>query len=775
MINVILLLLLLGVCVSIYYKVDAFAAKTDRLIKEVEALKKQWRAEAPAASEEAAPSAPSVPRAYRRDLPEETGQTGVFVPSEERQTIREMPADFPPLVGMDEELPPPPPVRLQPPPARVCRAARKNVNYEKYIGENLFGKIGILILVVGMGLFVKYAIDKDWIDETFRTILGFAVGGVLLFLAARLKDTYRTFSSLLAGGAFAVFYVTVAMAYHYYGLFSQTAAFVILVVLTVCMCGLAVGYNRRELATIALAGGFIAPFLVSDGTGSYLILFTYVIILDLGMFGLSLYKKWGELPVICFGFTWMVLAGYAVATDLDWMEPHQLVHLIIYSVAFYLIFSLSAACIVRVNLRAVNQYLLGILALNNFVFLFFALWFLREMQLTTNYNGAFTLFVAGVNGALFCWIRRKGEVFRFLWHTLLGLTMVFVSITIPIQLHGTFITLFWATEMVVIFWFYRRFRLPLYEFFGVLLACLTFISFGMDIENIHANFDLLTESRLFMNGTFATGMYTGIAFATSAWLWERTGKNNGWLIAAASLVVYISFIVDFKLYIYPLVKAVSYMEGFTAAVLAGMTAWLGRKRLPVARHVGKYMLVAGFSIFLFILFSYVIRWDGGAEEVTRPLLWVTWIVLAGHIWEIGRLYYAEESVRSKQSNRVICFLSFFSMVWLVVGTNNLLYQWGLTDEANAGFSVSLSLAGFILMALGMRLHLKVLRRVSLVTFGVVLVKLGLVDLWLLATIGKVIVFIILGVILLVLSFLYQKLKAVLFNDDSGPDTKERNL
>jgi len=65
---------------------------------------------------------------------------------------------------------------------------------------------------------------------------------------------------------------------------------------------------------------------------------------------------------------------------------------------------------------------------------------------------------------------------------------------------------------------------------------------------------------------------------------------------------------------------------------------------------------------------------------------------------------------------------------------------------------------------GMRLHLKVVRMISLATFSIVLLKLVLVDLWLLPTIGKVVVFIILGVILLVLSFLYQKLKTVLFDD-----------
>ena len=50
---------------------------------------------------------------------------------------------------------------------------RKQVNYEKFIGENLFGKIGILVFVIGVGFFVKYAIDKDWINETLRTVLGF--------------------------------------------------------------------------------------------------------------------------------------------------------------------------------------------------------------------------------------------------------------------------------------------------------------------------------------------------------------------------------------------------------------------------------------------------------------------------------------------------------------------------------------------------------------------------------------------------------------------------
>lgn len=152
-----------------------------------------------------------------------------------------------------------------------------------------------------------------------------------------------------------------------------------------------------------------------------------------------------------------------------------------------------------------------------------------------------------------------------------------------------------------------------------------------------------------------------------------------------------------------------------------------------------------------------------------PLLiqWLSLVILIGHTAYLGWLYYGSSDYRTKAANGMTVLLSILSTVLLVAATNNLLTQLGLSDESNAGFSISLSIAGFVQMALGMRLHLKVVRMISLVTFGLVLLKLALIDLWLLPTIGKVIVFVILGVLLLVLSFLYQKLKTVLFNNSTA--------
>ena len=66
----------------------------------------------------------------------------------------------------------------------------------------------------------------------------------------------------------------------------------------------------------------------------------------------------------------------------------------------------------------------------------------------------------------------------------------------------------------------------------------------------------------------------------------------------------------------------------------------------------------------------------------------------------------------------------------------------------------------------MKIHMKLMRIISLFTFGIVLLKLLALDLWSMPSLGKILVFVLLGLILLILSFLYSKLKNVIFEDEN---------
>lgn len=106
------------------------------------------------------------------------------------------------------------------------------------------------------------------------------------------------------------------------------------------------------------------------------------------------------------------------------------------------------------------------------------------------------------------------------------------------------------------------------------------------------------------------------------------------------------------------------------------------------------------------------------------------------------------------------FAVISTLVWLT-GARLLLLTFG-NPSFDTGFSLSLGTAAFLLMIIGMRCKSKEVRMVSLAEFGIVLGKLVLSDVWTMPALGKIIVFISLGLLLLTLSFLYQKLKDVLF-------------
>lgn len=643
---------------------------------------------------------------------------------------------------------------------------QKKVNYEKFIGENLFGKIGILVFVIGVGFFVKYAIDKDWINETLRTVLGFLTGSALLVVAERLQKKYRTFSSLLAGGAFAVFYLTVAIAFHFYHLFPQTVAFIILIVITLFMSILSVLYDRRELAIISLVGGFLAPFIVSSGDGNYMVLFTYISILNLGMFGLSIYKKWGELPVIAFVFTYLVmglflLTGYSTGTAII------SVHLFAFATLFYFIFLLPILSILRIEAIKKNRGLLLVIITNNFIYLLLGILFLRNMELAFKSEGLLSLFIAIINLVLVIWLRMSKKDYKFLIYAMLGLVLTFVSITIPIQLDGNYITLFWAAEMVLLLWLYVKSKIWIYERATLVLMGLTLISYLMDVSAVILSSP--SSDTIFLNSSFATSLFVGLAAGAFALMMghyrslfseARCLRYVSWnpvMLLTSAAILYYTFMAEFSLHLAGATRSGMMLVFTSAAIL--ILSYAFKKRFPIEQCTIPYLAGLGVNVLIYAINIWGDQW---AHMSLPPVLlrWLAAAFIIVNLYYVARQYYTIIGLKI----HFTVYLNVLALLLWLTMARSFLWQAGVEDF-DAGFSVSLSIAGFVQMALGMRLHQKVLRIISLSTFGIVLLKLILKDLWAMPTIGKIIVFIILGLILLVLSFLYQKLKGVLFKND----------
>ena len=65
-----------------------------------------------------------------------------------------------------------------------------------FIKDNFLTIFGIVTLVLGIGYFVKYAIDQNWINETFRVMIGIVVGLAIIGTAHKIRKNFAVFSSI---------------------------------------------------------------------------------------------------------------------------------------------------------------------------------------------------------------------------------------------------------------------------------------------------------------------------------------------------------------------------------------------------------------------------------------------------------------------------------------------------------------------------------------------------------------------------------------------------
>ena len=643
--------------------------------------------------------------------------------------------------------------------------ATSETNFEKYIGENLFGKIGILIFIIGIGFFVKYAIDQNWINETARTLMGYAVGAGMLVLAERLHKRYHTFSSLLAGGAFGIYYLITAIAFHYYALFSHTIAFVILCVTTIFMSAVSVLYDRKELAVTALVGGFIAPFIISTDSSSIISLQIYITILNIGMFCLAMYKKWAILPMVSFAFTYIILWGTtALGSFSDSEAVTTYPTLFAFATLFYVIFLLPVVFILRTQYGENTRLgLLGIITANSFMYLIYGDFLLQHFEASSDTTAYLAFFIAAVNLAIHLYLRFRVEGQDTLRNLMLGLAVTFASMGVPILFSAANVLMVWAAESVLLLWLFTKEKNRIYELASAVLLLLTLgaLAYYRTTDTfIHD-----TGESLFFNGAFFVTTFVSIAYYVVAVIMQFNKELfsdtkrliaytpcNAIAYALGFSILFLAFRDNFHFHLEQPIS--EYASLLTANIMLLGGALILRKRFEISENKLAYEI----SLYLAgILFAMTV-WN----YTTPEGLLLRWLMALVTIAYMAYCMRGQLLVTSNQRNLHTEYSIISTLMWLTL-TRLLLITFNEVNFSTA-FSLSLGIAAFILMCIGMRYHSKEIRIVSLAEFGIVIGKLILNDVWAMPALGKIIVFISLGALLLILSFLYQKLKDALFNE-----------
>jgi hypothetical protein len=197
-------------------------------------------------------------------------------------------------------------------PVKVARTREENADaLENRIGGRWLLYIGLTALVLGASYFVKYAFDNEWINPTLRVGIGFLGGAALIVFGQRFVSKGLAFyGQVLTGGGIGVLYLAIYAAYRWYALINEPAASAAMILTTALGVWLADRQRSQPLALFAVAVGFATPFLIGDSAGSQIVLFTYDAILVCGTLALARRRQWPALNLVSYVLTVVTIASW---------------------------------------------------------------------------------------------------------------------------------------------------------------------------------------------------------------------------------------------------------------------------------------------------------------------------------------------------------------------------------------------------------------------------------------------------------------------------------
>jgi len=679
---------------------------------------------------------------------------------------------------------------------------KSNVNLEKFIGINLISKIGIIILIIGVGIGAKYTIEHDLISPLTRIILGYLVGLGLLGFGFKLKEKYSNFSAVLVSGAMAVFYFMTYIAYAFYDLIPQIFAFGLMVIFTVFTVYSALNYNRQVIAHIGLVGAYAIPFLLGDNSGNTTILFSYMAIINIGILAIAFKKYWKLLYISSFFLTWLIFSTLHV---LSYNKDGYFITGLIFAFLFFTIFYTTFLAFKLIQKEKFDIIDIVLLLINSFIFYGFGYAIIDYHDIGTNALGLFTLGNGLLHFIVSVVIYKQKLVDKNLFYLVSGLVVVFITITIPVQLNGNWVTLLWVGEAVLMFWIGRTKSSVVYEYLSYPLMALAVLSILQDWTVDYFNFGNPTNIVPVFNIHFLTSLlFIGGFFYIYLIDTNKKYKSliNKQLLEITSFLIpailissiYVAFRLELEnywqiLYNDSQIPTNDYRQSFNFDLLKFKNIWvlnysllfvsilsfLNIKKMK-KRILGQINL--GLNVFAILVFltqglftiselreSYLAQtlsenYNIGIYHI--GIRYISFVFLGLTLFACYK--YIQQEFMKVDFKMAFDILLYTIILWIA---SSELIHWldmaNSTQSYKLGLSILWGVYSLILIALGIWKTKKHLRIAAIALFSITLIKLFFYDLTHLNTISKTILFVSLGVLLLIISFLYNKYKHKITN------------
>ena len=395
-------------------------------------------------------------------------------------------------------------------------------------GGNILAKIGVVLLIFGVGSALKLAAEFGVLPAEARLGLVARFGVALGVLGWRKRAGHEMFGFALQGGGVAVLYLVVYFALTRYALIGTTAAFACFVLLGIGGMLLAAIQDGRSLAVLGLIGAFLAPILASSDTGNHVVLFSYFTLLNLFIFGLSWFRSWRSLNVAGFLLTFAIGVNWGLKfyrpEYFDTTEPFLVVLFLIYSL-IPIVFALRAAPGTAAVDRVDAMLIFGTPVVCGFLQVPLVEPFEYGLAWSAGFAGVYYLALALIVAG------RKREELSVLAESLRWVGAALLTLAVPFAFGARATVALWALEGAAAAWMGAKRERVRIALAGLVLQ---FVAGGYFL--LHA--DKLKHVTALANDVFVGGMLVAVAGLIGAYAASRLDRKASPLLLSATMLVW---------------------------------------------------------------------------------------------------------------------------------------------------------------------------------------------------------------------------------------------
>lgn len=646
-------------------------------------------------------------------------------------------------------------------PANSPQAARESL--ELLIGATWLNRIGAVVVLAAIGFFMKYSIDRGWIPPGARVLMGAALG--LSMIGAGewfILRGARNMAAGLVGAGVGTLYLSCFAAHSLFGLINNYAAFGGNVVITALAAVLAVQANIQGIAILAALGGFWTPIAIRSGQDRHFELFAYLVLLDVGLLAAAARRRWDRFPAVC----WFGTVLLSVLWHQQHYQPELVYRVAAFVTVFWAIFYVDA---VRRMLRALVPAPDDLSVLVHAVNASFvgAIWYVGRGPLE-DWLGLYCLLLGGLQWGLAYRVQQRTPAAVGLLTALLVDGATILALAAPMHFDRAGVVIAWSVQSAATFVAARRFDVGWIwgKAFAVMMLALSHYVLW-DYLDLRRDPPYWSWAGWFVNEALLLALImAACAWIGAAALTLRRVCDGMQAQAAQALVV-----VGCVLLLGVLGDQFEPFHATGAWMLVFLAWWAAGRYVEKARDVAVVLLgAAAVKYFAFDLTNHLM--DRTAPEISGFVL--NRATAVGLAITVGAIVARRDALRLPGSGwlgvsprGIATGLALLAAVAMLVTGSFESYRAFEVEEfrhhfANsrlamqATFSVYWSVCAIVFLAIGLLRDLAPLRYLAIGLFGVTLGKVVLVDLSHLQLVYRIVSFFVLGILLLLASYLYQR-------------------